>query len=219
MGGVKTDVDGRSTLPGLYAAGECACVSVHGANRLGGNSLLETVVFGRRAGKAAAQEVVDVAAIGLSPASARDEGTRCESLLQRPDNGLRAAALRKEMGNGMREQAGVFRDKAGMSQGLETIRKLKERYQQVSVQNKGRVFNTDLISVIELGNMLDLAESMVTGGLAREESRGSHSRLDFPARDDENWLKHTLAFYTPDGPRLEYSEVTMTEWQPEVRSY
>ncbi|MDP6493991.1 MAG: FAD-binding protein, partial [Dehalococcoidia bacterium] len=219
MGGVRTDVDGRTTLPGLYAAGECACVSVHGANRLGGNSLLETVVFGRRAGKAAAEGVQGEAFVNLSTASARDPGTRIDSLLERTDQGLRAAALRKEMGISMREQVGIFRDEARLHQGLGELQNLKERYQQVSVQNQGSVFNTDLISVLELGNLLDLAESMVVGSLARHESRGAHARRDFPERDDENWLKHTLAFYTPDGPRLDYAPVTITDWEPQVRSY
>ena len=219
MGGVKTDVDGRTTLAGLYAAGECACVSVHGANRLGGNSLLETVVFGRRAGKAAAQDVQGDSFVNLSSASARDQGSRIDSLLQRTNQGLRAAALRREMGDSMREMAGVYRDEAGLNQGLKALQDLKERYQQVSVQNKGSVFNTDLISVMELDNLLELAQSMMVGSLARHESRGSHSRRDFPERDDQEWLKHTLAFYTPDGPRLDYAPVTITEWQPQVRSY
>ena len=219
MGGVKIDIDGHTTLPGLYGAGECACVSVHGANRLGGNSLLETIVFGRRAGKTAAQDARDVSFLGVSSASARDQGAIFDSLLARPDQGLRAGALRRQMGAGMKEGAGVFRDRSGMEGALEQVRKIRESYERVWVQNKGGVFNTDLISVLELGNMLDLAESMVVGGIAREESRGSHSRKDFPVRDDENWIKHTLAFHTPDGPRLEYSPVAVTQWQPEVRSY
>jgi succinate dehydrogenase / fumarate reductase flavoprotein subunit len=119
----------------------------------------------------------------------------------------------------MREQVGIFRDEARLHQGLGELQNLKERYQQVSVQNQGSVFNTDLISVLELGNLLDLAESMVVGSLARHESRGAHARRDFPERDDENWLKHTLAFYTPDGPRLDYAPVTITDWEPQVRSY
>ena len=219
MGGVKTDVDGRSALPGLYAAGECACVSVHGANRLGGNSLLETVVFGRRAGRTVAQEVEGEDFVNLSSASSRDQANRIDALLQRPERGIRAAALRREMGSSMQEQVGIFRNEAGLTRGLDALQDMKERYRDVSAQDKGSVFNTDLVSVLELDNMLDLAEVMTAASLARRESRGAHARLDFPNRDDENWLKHTLAFYTPDGPRLGYSPVTITEWQPQARSY
>ena len=219
MGGVKTDVDGRSTLPGLYAAGECACVSVHGANRLGGNSLLETVVFGRRAGRTAAQEAEQERFVNLTPAVARDEADRIDALLSRSDRGIRAAALRKELGVTMQEHAGIFRDAAGLSAGIDLLHDLKDRYEAVSIQDHGSVFNTDLVSALELGNMLDLAEVMVTSSLERRESRGAHARRDYPERDDESWLKHTIAYHTPDGPRLEYGPIRITEWQPQVRSY
>ena len=219
MGGIKTDVDGRGTLPGLYAAGECACVSVHGANRLGGNSLLETVVFGRRAGKAAAQEVNGLSLPDISDAPADDERSSIAAILQRQNNGLRSAALRKELGAAMREYAGVFRDAQGLSHAEEAVRQLKDRYSQVYVQDKGRVFNTDLIAMLELGNMLTLAESMVASSIPRHESRGSHSRTDYPQRDDDEWLKHTLVFDSPDGPRLDYAPVNITRWQPEARVY
>ena len=219
MGGVKTDIDGRSTIPGLYAAGECACVSVHGANRLGGNSLLETVVFGRRAGRTAAQEAGEERFVNLTPAVARDEADRIDALLSRSDRGIRAAALRRELGATMQERAGIFRDAAGLSAGVDLLRDLKDRYEDVSVQDRGSVFNTDLVSALELGNMLDLAEVMMTSSLERRESRGAHARRDYPERDDEGWLKHTIALHTPDGPRLEYGPVTITEWQPQVRSY
>ncbi len=219
MGGIKTDVDGRGTLPGLYAAGECACVSVHGANRLGGNSLLETVVFGRRAGKAAAQEVNGLSLPDISDAPADDERSSIAAILQRQNNGLRSAALRKELGAAMREYAGVFRDAQGLSHAEEAVRQLKDRYSQVYVQDKGRVFNTDLIAMLELGNMLTLAESMVASSIPRHESRGSHSRTDYPQRDDDEWLKHTLVFDSPDGPRLDYAPVNITRWQPEARTY
>ncbi len=219
MGGIKTDVDGRGTLPGLYAAGECACVSVHGANRLGGNSLLETVVFGRRAGKAAAQEVSGLSLPDVSDAPADDERSAIAAILQRQNNGLRSATLRKELGAAMREYAGVFRDAQGLSHAEEAVRQLKDRYSQVYVQDKGRVFNTDLITMLELGNMLTLAESMVASSIPRHESRGSHSRTDYPQRDDDEWLKHTLVFDSPDGPRLDYAPVNITRWQPEARTY
>ena len=219
MGGVKTDIDGRSTIPGLYAAGECACVSVHGANRLGGNSLLETVVFGRRAGRTAAQEAEQERFVNLTPAVARDEADRIDALLSRSDRGIRAAALRRELGATMQERAGIFRDAAGLSAGVDLLRDLKDRYDGVSVQDRGSVFNTDLVSALELGNMLDLAEVMMASSLERRESRGAHARRDYPERDDEGWLKHTIALHTPDGPRLEYGPVTITEWQPQARSY
>ena len=219
MGGVKTDIDGRCTLPGLYAAGECACVSVHGANRLGGNSLLETVVFGRRAGRTAAQDAEEEKFVNLTPAIAHDHAGLIDALLSHSDLGIRAAALRRELGATMQERAGIFRDSAGLTAGIATLHDLQKRYESVSVQDQGSVFNTDLISALELGNMLDTAEVMMTSSLARQESRGAHSRRDFPERDDENWLNHTLATHTPDGPRLEYGPVTITEWQPQARSY
>ena len=157
--------------------------------------------------------------MNLSSSSARDQASRIDALLQRPERGIRAAALRREMGSSMQEQVGIFRNEAGLTKGLEALQDMKERYLDVSVQDKGSVFNTDLVSALELDNMLDLAETMTAGSLARRESRGAHARLDFPNRDDENWLKHTLAFYTPDGPRLDYNPVTITEWQPQARSY
>ncbi|MDE2860780.1 MAG: FAD-binding protein [Chloroflexota bacterium] len=219
MGGVKTDVDGRSTLPGLYAAGECACVSVHGANRLGGNSLLETVVFGRRAGRTAAQEAAEEHFVNLTPAIAREQAERIDALLSRSDRGIRTAALRRELGAAMQEHAGIFRDAAGLGAGVDALHDLKNRFEAVSIQDHGSVFNTDLVSALELDNMLDLAEVMVTSSLERRESRGAHARRDYPERDDDGWLKHTIALHTPDGPRLEFGPVTITEWQPQVRSY
>ena len=212
-------MDGRSTLPGLYAAGECACVSVHGANRLGGNSLLETVVFGKRAGRAAAQEARQERFVNLTPAIAREHADRIDAMLSRSDRGIRTAALRRELGATMEEHAGIFRDAAGLGAGLNAIHNLKDRYDGLFVQDRGSVFNTDLISALELGNMLDLAEVMTASSLERRESRGAHARRDYPERDDAHWLKHTLAFRTSDGPRMEYAPVTITEWQPQARSY
>lgn len=217
MGGVKTDVNGATTLPGLFAAGECACVSVHGANRLGGNSLLETVVFGKRAGKSAAQR--EAIHRPLSSAPARDEEQRIRALFAREANGDRCATLRREMGTTMNDLVGIFRDETSLKEALSRIRRLKERYQHLPVHHQGWVFNTDLVQVLELGGMLDLAEVMIVGSIARQESRGAHSRRDFPQRDDARWLKHTLAYYTPEGPRLDYIPVTITRWQPQERSY
>ena len=224
MGGVKTNVDGASPLPGLFAAGECASVSVHGANRLGGNSLLETVVFGRRAGRAAARYAQEQRpAQPLSEAALRRDREEIDALVERSCSGTgsdeRPAVIRRELGQMMRAQVGIFRTGEGLEPAAQKITELKERYQRLRLQDTGKVFNLDLVSMFELGFMLDIAHTMVAGALAREESRGAHTRRDFPGRDDERWLKHTVASFTPEGPRLEYAPVTFTRWQPEVRTY
>ncbi len=224
MGGIKTDVNGASPLKGLFAAGECANVSVHGANRLGGNSLLETIVFGRRAGAAAAAYAHDTPdGKPLTEAVLQPDLERITSLFERSRNGSgaseRPATLRRELGEMMREKVGIFRTRQGLEEALAKIVELKQRYAAITLQHTGKVFNTDLVSYLELGFMLDVAHTMVAGALAREESRGAHTRRDFPERDDEKWLKHTLAYYTPEGPRLDYAPVTITRWQPEVRTY
>ncbi|MBI4337462.1 MAG: FAD-dependent oxidoreductase [Chloroflexi bacterium] len=220
MGGVKTDANGAGTLRGLYAAGECASVSVHGANRLGGNSLLETVVFGRRAGRAAAEWAHEAPEAGpLSNAAGRDMERSIRELAGRSSNGDRPAKLRWELGTAMNSLAGIFRTGEQLAEGVKAVREVRERYARVGVRDHGRVFNTDLVAVLELGYMLDLAGTMVAGALARTESRGAHSRRDYPKRDDANWLKHTLAVYSPEGPKLSYATVTQTRWQPEERRY
>ncbi len=219
MGGVKTDANGATTTEGLFACGECACVSVHGANRLGGNSLLETITFGRRAGKAAAEYAATQPAPSLPDAAARPDAEAIDELLGRPSNGERMADLRAEMGTAMNKGVGIFRTREGIADTLTKIRELKQRWQKVAVRDKGKVFNFDLLSVIELGFMIDLAEVITLGALQREESRGAHSRRDFPERDDAVWMKHTLAYQTPEGPRLEYAPVTKTRWEPEKRVY
>ncbi len=223
MGGIKTDVHGASPIPGLFAAGECANVSVHGANRLGGNSLLETVVFGRRAGEAAARYAQEHASRQpLSEAVLERDQAFMSSLMERSrkgDGGDRPAVIRGELGEMMHQQVGIFRTREGLVSALEKVQGLKERYQRIRLEDTGKVFNMDLITVHELGFMLDIAHTMISGALAREESRGAHTRRDFPERDDEHWLKHTLAYATPEGPRLEYGPVTITNWQPEVRTY
>ncbi|MBX5476090.1 MAG: FAD-binding protein [Clostridia bacterium] len=218
MGGIKTDVWGKTNLDGLFAAGECACVNVHGGNRLGANSLLETVVFGKRAGAAAAEYVKSVGDVRVSEAWLRDEEARIEGLLKRPE-GEKAAALRLEMGQTMTRNVGVFRTEEQLLVAQAKIQELKQRYQRVSVGDKGRVFNTNLQFVLELENMLDLAEVVVASALFRKESRGAHTRLDYPNRDDANWLKHTVATYTAAGPRLDTRPVTITRWEPQERKY
>jgi succinate dehydrogenase / fumarate reductase flavoprotein subunit len=220
MGGIDTNEWGHTALPGLYAAGECACVSVHGANRLGGNSLLETVVFGRRSGAAAAQ---DVRANGLggvfSPTAERVTERRIKRMLD-VAQGERPAVLRRELADTMYENAGIFRTAFGLSTAKHDVTALRERYARgIVVQDKGGSFNTDLIQAIELSAMLEMADCLVTGALARTESRGAHSRLDFPERDDENWLKHTIAHHDDGEVSLDFKPVQITKYEPAVRTY
>ncbi len=223
MGGIDTDVDGRTRLLGLYAAGECACVSVHGANRLGGNSLLETVVFGRRAGMAVVADLEGGASAGDPTPAAAGAVTameaRVKELAARGADGADPYAIRAEMIATTRDYFGVFREDSVMRTGLETLRRLKERCSKIGLRNAGGVFNLDLMRTLELEGMVDLSLCVAEGALARTESRGSHSRTDFPARDDEQWLKHTLAYYTPEGPRLEYAPVTLGPFEPQERKY
>jgi succinate dehydrogenase / fumarate reductase flavoprotein subunit len=213
MGGVKTDLWGQTPVPGLFAAGECACVSVHGANRLGGNSLLETIVFGRRAGIRAAEYVRGMAPKAPSDATLRAEQRRIAKLMANhgPE---RAWQLRDELGKVMSLNLGIFRTRELMKDASEKIRDIKARAARVLLHDHGQVFNSDLIHALELGCLVDVAETIVAGALAREESRGAHYRGDFPKRDDANWLKHTLASHTPDGPQLSYAPVTITQFQP-----
>jgi succinate dehydrogenase / fumarate reductase flavoprotein subunit len=220
MGGVSTDNWGATELDGLYAAGEVACVSVHGANRLGGNSLMETITFGRRAGRAAAESALSAPAGGeVSDASLADARRDLDALLSRRD-GERPWKIRDELGSTMLENYGVFRYPDRMEKQLEILADLRERYSNVVIEDKGDVFNNDLTQAIELGYLLDLAWTMVNAGIARKESRGAHSRpSDFPDRDDENFLKHSITRWVDDRPELSYEEVRMTKWQPEVRSY
>ena len=222
MGGVHVDSYGAAPhMPGLFAAGECACVSVHGANRLGGNSLLEAVVFGARTGAAAARYATDsVNGKGseASPAAARDYERRLRELLDRTDGPLQHE-LRDTLADTMQEKVGVFRREEDLLEAKRVVSELRQRYKGVVVTDKGRTFNQSLIHTIETGYLLDLADTMVTGAIERTESRGAHSRTDYPERDDENWMKHTLAYLEDDEIRLDYSEVTVTKYQPQVRSY
>ena len=213
MGGIETDVWGETRTPGFFAAGECACVSVHGANRLGGNSLLETIVFGRRSGTRASEYVRGIPSGNASPQHLKREKDRIAMLLRRKE-GEHISPLRDELGTVMNENMGIFRNPDGMKKTIEKIQELKKRYQRVILQDKGKVFNTELINALELGSLLDLAEIIVTGAMKREESRGSHYRRDYPKRDDARWLRHTLASFTEDGPRLEYKPVTITRFPP-----
>jgi succinate dehydrogenase / fumarate reductase flavoprotein subunit len=220
MGGVKTDVDGRTDIPGLYAAGETACVSVHGGNRLGANSLLDTLIFGKRSGVDAAGRAKR---IDYSPTSRKvleDEETMIGDILSREKgSGRRVSEIKLELGQTMDGKVAVFRDEAGIQEALETVRRLKEEAATAYIDDHGRIFNQDLLGAIELGYMLDNAECTCIGALERKESRGAQYRTDFPERNDEEWLKHIDLELSDDGPQISYSEVTITQWEPEARTY
>jgi succinate dehydrogenase / fumarate reductase flavoprotein subunit len=221
MGGIKTNSDGETPLPGLFAAGECACVSVHGANRLGGNSLLETLVFGSRAGRKAVQKVKsDGENLNERVFQSRMEELQSylREILGRKEEEL-CFLLRDEMRALMTSQAGVFRKESDLLIARGRLKELKERLKRVGIKQKDLAFNHELVKYLELEGMVQLAQVIVEGALARKESRGSHFRTDFPDRDDVYWLRHTLAFRTPDGPRLEYQEVKITKFPPEKRTY
>jgi succinate dehydrogenase / fumarate reductase flavoprotein subunit len=219
MGGVDTDVLGRTTLEGLYAAGECACVSVHGANRLGGNALMETITFGKRAGAQAADWALSHTTIDVPPSLETDAERELEELLDR-DEGERPWSIRNELAETMHENFGVFRREAEMRKQGEIVGSLRERFDRVVVEDKGQVFNNDLTQALELGFLLELAECMVVSGLARKESRGAHARPDdYPERDDENYLRHTLVTRQDGAPKLGWKPVTMTKWKPMERTY
>jgi succinate dehydrogenase flavoprotein subunit len=220
MGGIDTDVWGRTSLEGLYAAGECACVSVHGANRLGGNALMETITYGRRAGGHAAEWALTHTVVEVPESAEVDAERDLRELLDRSD-GERPWRIRDELAETMHDNFGVFRRENEMQREGEIVADLRERYEHVVVDDKGEVFNNDLTQALELGFLLELADCMVVCGLARRESRGAHARpYDFPDRDDENYLRHTLVTLDEDGrPSLGWKPVTVTKWQPQVRTY
>jgi succinate dehydrogenase / fumarate reductase, flavoprotein subunit len=221
MGGIKTDVNGATNVPGLYAAGECANVSVHGANRLGANSLLDTVVFGRRSGVHAVEYIKGVGAHSKTEGDLASEKARLQALLDRP-KGERVATVRDDMARGMTKGIGVFRDQASMEGALENLNNVKSRMGGFSIENKGKVFNTDLMFGLELEFMVDCADAVVAGALTRKESRGAHFRTDITERDDKNWLKHTLMYQDDEadnGVRVETSDVKITQWEPVKRVY
>ena len=219
MGGVDTDVWGQTALAGLYAAGEVACVSVHGANRLGGNALMETITYGKRVGLHASEWALTHTTVDVPASVEADADRELKQLLDRSE-GERPWRIRDELAETMHENFGVFRREEQMVKQGEIVQGLRERYENVVVEDKGQVFNSDLTQALELGYLLDLAQCMVVSGIARKESRGAHARPhDFPDRDDENYLRHTVVTWEDGAPKLDWKPVTMTKWQPQERKY
>ena len=219
MGGIDTDNFGRTVMDGVYAAGECACVSVHGANRLGGNSLLDILVFGRIAGHTAAEEAGKFEPGTISEEELKESIEEIRTRMQPSGHYERYGALREELGQTLALNVGIFRESSLIHTGIQDIAELKERFKKVRVFDSSDVFNTNLMQVLELKNMLDLAETVAVGALAREESRGSHTRIDFPVRDDEKWHKHTLATLV-DGKVIPGEKpVTMGRYELQERTY
>ncbi len=222
MGGIDTDINGATSLPGLYAAGECACVSINGANRLGSNSLTELLVFGARTGKAAARFALEVPhpdknSLELQTA---DEQKRITRNFFRKGRGTeRIFSLRKEMNETMETSAGIYRSGKSLKETCDKIKELKDRFVNIDLEDKSLNFNTELTSALELEFMLDVAEAIAYSALKRTESRGSHQRSDFPERDDENFLKHSMAYQTNTKPHIDYKDVIITKWPPGERVY
>jgi fumarate reductase flavoprotein subunit len=220
MGGIHTDLRAATPLPGLFAAGECACVSINGANRLGSNSLTELLVFGRRAALSALDFVEQKKDAKRLVAEADGAQARLRELFQRTGGGETVAGLRKEMLQTMEEHAGIYRSGDGLGAACAKLADLRRRYRRIELHDKTNVYNTDLLQALELGSMLDCAEAVVQSAAARRESRGAHQRLDFPARDDRRFLRHSLATYDAGGPpRISYQDVVITKSQPGVRDY
>jgi succinate dehydrogenase / fumarate reductase flavoprotein subunit len=219
MGGISSGKDGLTPLDGLYAIGECACISVHGANRLGGNSLLDTIVFGKRAGEHAANAVKNIAMpseYSLNESLA-EERSNIDSMMG--DSGESFADVKDELSQTMQKYVGVYRNREGLETGLANVKALEKRGEDIHVKSRVRLFNMELMNALEVKGMLDIARVITEGALVREESRGAHYRTDFLERDDGNWLKHTFAYLKDGEPKLEYKDVTITQFQPKRREY
>ena len=220
MGGIHTNIEGATPVKGIWAAGEAACVSLHGANRLGSNSTAECLVWGKITGDKAAKYAMAQKSLPPAPQKkVQDEEKRVFEQVGHGDGSEDVYVIRNELQKTMDNNVGVYRTGPQMEEALKKIKELKQRIKRVKVKDDSRIYNTNLINVIETTNLIELAEIIVVGGLARTESRGAHSRRDYPNRDDVNWGKHTLARYTPDGPKLDSSPVTMTMWKPVERKY
>jgi succinate dehydrogenase / fumarate reductase flavoprotein subunit len=223
MGGVATDVHGATAVKGLYGAGESACVSVHGANRLGGNSLLDTSVFG----KLVAEAIPDYLESGVGQPDSRllkdeqkKQQERIDTLLSRSNAAESVGTILPAMRESMFTKCGVYREKKLLEAALADIKELKERCRNIGISSSASLrYNPGLMNALELPGMLEISEMIVAGALVREESRGSHWRTDFPVRDDQRWLKHTMARYAPEGPQFSYTDVEITDYEPKARTY
>jgi len=227
MGGIPTDINAKvlsdatgTVLPGVYSAGESACVSVHGANRLGTNSLLDIVVFGKRAGQSMVDYVSSTKPMTLSDNAAEDLTNKIENLMEK-DHSLEFSVprIREELQNSMEENAKIFRSEESLEKQTKILSDLRDRYQNVTISDKGKVFNTELLEAIELEYLLDMSDTTVASALHRKESRGAHSRVDHVDRDDKNWLKHSFAFKNGDSVKLEYKDVELGNYEPKERKY
>ena len=218
MGGVKANVDGETGVPGLYAAGEVACVSVHGGNRLGANSLLDTLVFGRRSGVHAAERAKNASHLSIDDSAAKPDRENIQKLLSN-DKNESFGKIRFDMGTAMKEHFGVFREKSSMAEGISKLNLIKQRAESVYVADKTKTFNTNLLFTLELEFMIECAETIASSAFDRTESRGAHTRTDMPDRDDENWLKHIVVSNEYGNPTISYKDVVITDWTPTVRQY
>ena len=220
MGGVECDINGKTRIKGIWTAGEASCSSLHGANRLGSNSTGECLVWGKITGLEAAKYCAQMTSLPPVPKDRfEEEEKKIFGEMLGKNGGENLYDLRKELRATMDNYVGVYRTEAELTKALETIKSLKKRFANITITDKAKAYNTNLVHALELENLIDLAEVTVTGALTRTESRGGHARRDFPVRDDENWLKHTLAWHTPDGPRLDYKPVTINKWKPVERKY
>ncbi|MDP9025473.1 MAG: FAD-binding protein, partial [Candidatus Eremiobacteraeota bacterium] len=219
MGGIETDKFGATAIPGVYAAGECACVSVHGANRLGGNSLLETIVFGARSAKHAIEYIKTSGPVRESQRTLQSERDRIAGILART-GGERHPQVRKRMNNAMSDNVFIFRNATDLGTAVDRLREVREAAATMTVMDKSKTFNTDLVGLLETEFLVDVAQTIAHGALARTESRGAQARTDFPDRDDAKWLVHSRFFKTDGDPKVDHSrKVTMTKWEPTVRTY